>query len=259
MSSERPRALVTGASSGLGVCFAKQLAAAGHDLVLVARSAEPMERLGDEVADTHGVRAEVLPADLADRGQLVTVVERIAVGDVDTVVNNAGFGFYGPVVGHRLEQELGMVDVDVAAVVALSLAAVGVMVPRGAGSLLNVASVAAFAATPESATYSAAKGFVLMYSEALHDEVSASGVKVSVLCPGFTRTSFQVNAGIDGKGLPAFAWADPDDVVRQGLAALARNQAVCVPGVLNKVTAAAPRFTPRPLLRRISRQVMKRL
>lgn len=104
MSSERPRALVTGASSGLGVSFARQLAGAGTDLVLVARSAEPMERLGDELADTHGVRAEVLPADLADRTQLERVAERIRAGDVDTVVNNAGFGFYGPFVSHRLEQ-----------------------------------------------------------------------------------------------------------------------------------------------------------
>jgi uncharacterized protein len=259
MSAERPRALVTGASSGLGVSFARQLAGAGNDLVLVARSVEPMERLGDELADAHGVRAEVLPADLADRAQLDSVAGRIRSGDVDTVVNNAGFGFYGPVANHSLDQELGMVDVDVAAVVALSHAALEVMVPRRSGSLLNVSSVAAFATTPESATYSAAKSFVLLFTEAVHDEVADAGVHVTVLCPGFTRTAFQSHAGIEAQGLPGIVWADADDVVRHGLVALARNQAVCVPGLLNKVAAASPRFGPRPLVRRLSRQVMKRL
>lgn len=259
MSSERPRALVTGASSGLGECFVRQLAAARTDLVLVARRGEAMERLGDELADAHGVRAEVLVADLADRQALSNVADRIAVGDIDMVVNNAGFGFYGPVVSHSPEQELGMVDVDVAAVVLLSQAALAVMAPRRSGSLLNVASVAGFATTPGSATYSAAKAFVVMFTEAVHDEVRALGVKVSVLCPGFTRTGFQASAGIEGKGIPRFAWAEADEVVRAGLAALEANQARCVPGVLNKVAAASPRFGPRRLVRRLSHEVVKRL
>lgn len=252
------RALVTGASSGLGASFARRLAASGSDLVLVARGAESMERLGTELSAAHQVHVEVLAADLADRAQLSKVAERVGAGDVDTVVNNAGFGCYGPVVGHTVEQELGMVDVDVAAVVALTLAAAKVMVPRRSGGILNVASVAGFASTPESATYSAAKSFVLMFTEALHDEVLPSGVHVSVLCPGFTRTNFQANAGLEPK-LPAFVWAEADDVVGEGLAALGRNQAVCVPGLFNKVMAASPRFGPRPLVRRLSRQVMKRL
>lgn len=255
----RPRALVTGASSGLGESFARQLAAAGNDLVVVARRREPMEKLASELSAAHGTGTEVLVADLADRTQLAIAAERIGAGDVDTVVNNAGFGFYGPVSTHSVDQELGMVDVDVAAVVALSRAAVGVMVSRGSGNLLNVASVAAFAPTPQSATYSAAKSFVLFYTEALHDEVADSGVHVTVLCPGFTRTDFQSSAGITGHGIPGFAWADADDVVRQGLASLARNEAVCVPGVVNKVAALSPRFAPRPIVRRIAGRVMKRL
>lgn len=255
----RPRALVTGASSGLGASFARQLAAAGNDLVLVARSRQPMENLASELATAHGTGSEILVADLADRIQLATVAERIGAGDVDTVVNNAGFGFYGPVVTHSRDQEIGMVDVDVAAVVALSHAAAQVMVPRGAGSLLNVASVAAFAPTPESAAYSAAKSFVLFYTEALHDEVARNGVHVTVLCPGFTRTNFQSSAGITGRGIPGFAWAEAEEVVRRGLASLARNEAVCVPGAVNKVAAASPRFAPRPLVRRFAGQVMKRL
>jgi len=255
----RPRALVTGASSGLGASFARQLAAAGNDLVLVARSREPMEKLASEVAAAHGTGTEILVADLVDRIQLATVAERIGAGDVDTVVNSAGFGFYGPVTTHSRDQELGMVDVDVAAVVALSHAAVGAMVPGRSGNLLNVASVAGFAPTPESAGYSAAKSFVLFYTEALHDEVSGSGVHVSVLCPGFTRTNFQSSAGITGHDLPGFVWAEADEVVRQGLRSLARNEAVCVPGLVNKVVAVSPRFTPRPIVRRIAGRVMKRL
>lgn len=259
MSTLRPMALVTGSSSGLGECFARRLAASGTDLVLVARNREAMERLGDELADRHGARAEVMVADLAQRRDLGEVAERIRAGDVDTVVNNAGFGFYGPVVSHRADQEIGMVDVDVAAVVALSHAAMEVMVPRGSGGLLNVASVAGFAATPGSATYSAAKGFVLMFSEALHDEVLDAGVKVSVLCPGFTRTNFQPRAGITAAGLPSFVWAEATPVVEAGLAALRRNQAVCVPGLLNKVAAASPRFGPRPFVRWVAGRVTQRL
>jgi len=259
-TTRRPLALVTGASSGLGACFARQLATAGHDLVLVARSGDVLESLAGELSSAQGASCEVLVADLSARDQLDTVAERIATGaPVDTVVNNAGFGFYGPVSGHGTEQELGMVEVNVLALVALSHAAAAVMAPRGHGRILNVASVAAFAATPNSATYSASKGFVLMFSEALHDELAPSGVHVTVLCPGFTRTHFQANAGIEAKGLPGFAWSEPDDVVRQGLAALERNQAMCVPGLVNKITAASPRFSPRPLTRRIAGSVMKRL
>lgn len=258
--SRRPTALVTGASSGLGVSFARQLAADGNDLVLVARNRTALEQLAKELEADHGAACEVLVADLADRAELGAVVDRIDAGaPIDTVVNNAGFGFYGPVVTHGAEQELGMVDVDVAAVVALSHAALRVMVLRRSGRLLNVASVAAFAATPNSATYSAAKGFVLMFSEAVHDEVAKSGVHVTVVCPGFTRTNFQANAGLEAKGLPSFAWSDPDSVVREALTALARNQAVCVPGAVNKLTAVSPRFAPRPVVRRIAGSVMKRL
>lgn len=254
----RPVALVTGASSGLGECFARQLAASGHDLVLVARRVEQLKRLAGELSAAHGGSAEVLPADLGDKAQLQQVADRIAAG-VDAVINNAGFGFYGPVVDHDARQEWGMVEVDVLAVAALTHAALQVMVPRRSGRILNVSSVAGFASTPNSATYSAAKGFVLMYSEAVHDEVVGHGVYVTVLCPGFTRTEFQTTAGVEAKGLPSFAWADADDVVREGLAALERNQAVCVPGLVNKMAAVSPRFAPRAIVRRISAQVMKRL
>ncbi|HZU79867.1 MAG TPA: SDR family NAD(P)-dependent oxidoreductase, partial [Acidimicrobiales bacterium] len=175
------------------------MAAEGCELVLVARTVDAMERLAAELQASHGTACEVIAADLADRPQLEQVAQRVRAGDIDTVVNNAGFGFYGPVTSHDSAQEVGMVDVDVAAVVALSHAALQTMVARNGGNLLNVASVAAFAATPDSATYSAAKGFVLMFTEAVHDEVAPSGVHVTVLCPGFTRTNFQAAAGLEAK------------------------------------------------------------
>jgi len=255
----RPVALVTGASSGLGDCFARALAASGHDLVLVARTGPALEKLAAELDQSHGAASEVLVADLADTAQLASVAGRIATGPVDTVVNNAGFGHYGAFGDLPLDGEVGQIRVNILALVTLSHAALGVMVPRGSGKLLNVSSIGAFAPAPGGATYSATKAFVLSFTEAIHDEVAPSGVHVTVLCPGFTRTDFQQRAGVQSSGVPSAAWSDPTEVVAAGLGALDRNQAVCVPGLLNKVAAVSPRFGPRSVTRRISAGVMKRL
>ncbi|HTT87180.1 MAG TPA: SDR family oxidoreductase [Acidimicrobiales bacterium] len=256
----RPIALVTGASSGLGEAFARALAASGHDLVLVARTGPALERLAGELEVAHGAKAEVLVADLAAPDGVGAAATRVTEGvAVDTVVNCAGFGRYGRFVELPLEGETGQVQVNVLALVALSHAALRTMVPRRSGGLLNVASVAGFAPTPGGATYSATKAFVLSFTEALHDEAAGTGVHVSVVCPGFTRTDFQRRAGVAAAGIPAAAWSEPAAVVDAALKALARNQAVCVPGLVNKVTAAAPRFGPRGLVRRISGAVMQRV
>lgn len=252
--------MVTGASSGLGECFARTLGAQGYDLVLVARSRASLERLGLELEHAHGTTSEVMAADLADGTQLDGVAQRLRSGDpVDVVVNNAGFGHYGAFVDLPIESQAGQVAVNALAVQVLSHAALGPMVRRGSGSLLNVASIAGFAPTPHSATYSATKSFVIFLTEALHDEVAPRGVHVTVLCPGFTRTKFQERAGVAAAGLPDFVWSDAQTVVDHGLAALRRNQAVCVPGVVNKLSAASPRLAPRSLVRRISAQVMRRV
>jgi uncharacterized protein len=258
--TNRPIALVTGASSGLGADFARALAAAGHDLVLVARTGSALEALASELEQKHGVQSEVMAADLADGTQLSSVAARLADGaPVDTVINNAGFGHYGAFTDLPLTGEVGQIEVNIIALVTLSHAALGVMVPRGSGKLLNVSSIGAFAPAPGGATYSATKAFVLSFTEALHDEVKAQGVHVTALCPGFTRTEFQQRAGVKTTGLPSAAWADAADVVAAGLVALDRNQAVCVPGVINKFVAVSPRFGPRGLVRGISAGVMKRL
>jgi short-subunit dehydrogenase len=258
--TNRPIALVTGASSGLGDCFARALAAAGHDLVLVARTGSALEKLAAELEQAHGAKSEVLVADLADAPQLTSVAGRIAEGaPIDVVINNAGFGAYGSFHQLPLDGEVGQIEVNILALVTLSHAALGVMVPRRTGKLLNVSSIGAFAPAPGGATYSATKAFVLSFTEALHDEVAKDGVHVTALCPGFTRTEFQQRAGVQSSGVPNMAWSDAPTVVAAGLAALERNHAVCVPGFLNKVTAVAPRFGPRGLTRRISAGVMQRL
>jgi short-subunit dehydrogenase len=249
---------VTGASSGLGVEFARALAASGHDLVLVARNRPALESLATELR-TAGARSEVLAADLADPVQLASVASRIAGAPIATVINNAGFGHYGPFRALPLEGEVGQIQVNITALVTLSHAALGIMVEQRSGKLLNVASIGAFAPAPGGATYSATKAFVLSFTEALHDEVRADGVHVTALCPGFTRTDFQERAGVPSSGIPGPAWSDAPSVVAAGLAALDRNHAVCVPGALNKVVAVSPRFGPRGLTRRISAGVMRRL
>ena len=251
---------MTGASSGLGEHFARALAASGHDLVLVARSRGALERVGRELEQAHGATCEVLVADLADAAELDTVAGRIGSGTaVDTVVNNAGFGHYGAFSDLPLAGETGQIAVNVVALVTLSHAALRSMVPRRSGRLLNVASIGAFAPAPGGATYSATKAFVLSFTEALHDEVKSSGVHVTAVCPGFTRTEFQQRAGVSTTSMPAAAWSDPAEVVAAALAALDRNRAVCVPGMVNKVMAVSPRFGPRGLVRRISAGVMNRL
>ena len=258
--TDRPVALVTGASSGLGECFARALAASGHDLVLVARNGPALETLGAELSAAQGAGAEVLVADLATQAGRGAVADRIgAAGGVDTVVNNAGFGHYGPFHRLPLAGEVDQVEVNVVALLVLSHAALSVMVRRGSGRLLNVSSVGAFAPAPGGATYSATKAFVLSFTEALHHEAAPAGVHVTALCPGFTRTDFQQRAGVDSGGLPAPAWSEPAAVVAAGLAALERNRAVCVPGALNKVAAVSPRLGPRGLTRRISAGVMRRI
>jgi len=256
----RPVALVTGASSGLGECFARALAARGHDLVLVARNRASLERLALELDQAHHAASEVLAADLSDPDQLGTVEARIGQGaPLDVVVNGAGFGFYGAFVDQPLEGEVGQVKVNALALLVLSHAALRTMAPRGAGGLLNVASIAGFAPTPRSATYSATKAFVISLTESLHDEMAPLGVHVTVLCPGFTRTNFQQRAGVATSGVPGFAWSEPGPVVDRALTALERNHALCVPGLVNKVTAIAPRLGPRAITRRVAAQVMRRV
>ncbi len=246
------RALVTGASSGLGEEFARQLAGRGTDLVLVARREDRLEALAGHLR-AGGRQVEVLPADLATDTGRREVEARLAdtARPVDLLVNNAGFGAYGEVADMDPDLLQAMVEVNVVAVTRLARAALPGMVGRGRGGIINVASTAAFQPDPYGAVYGATKAYVLSWSQALHEEVASHGVRVLALCPGITPTEYQQVAKV-AVDLPSVATTSPEQVVRAGLAAFARRRAVEVPGLLNRVTAAASAAGPSAVARRVS-------
>lgn len=255
-----PRALVTGASSGIGHAFARRLAATGHDLVVVARDEARLRELATSCPP--GVDVEVLPADLADTGQLAIVEQRLREGGeraVGLLVNNAGFGTTGRFWELPVDEEAREIAVNVTALSRLTSAAVPGMVERGAGAVINVASIAGFQPTPGTATYGATKAFVLSFTLALHEELRGTGVSALALCPGMTKTEFQERAGYETKGIAALLWQTADEVAEAALAASAKGSPICTPGVQNKVAATATHFAPRRLQARvaglISRQV----
>ena len=237
------RALVTGASSGIGRAIAQQLAVDGTRLVIVARDRERLEALASEV----DVDCEVLVADLSNRDALANVEARLRdESPIDLVVNNAGFGQTGPLHELNAERETGVIEVNVIALHRLSQVAAEVMVQRGGGGgILNVSSVAAFAPGPNSATYAATKAF----SEALHAELIEHHVHVTALCPGFTRTEFQDRADFDASKVPDRLWQSADDVAAAGLRGIGQNRAVVVPGGMNKVGAGLLNALPGPARR----------
>jgi short-subunit dehydrogenase len=252
----RAVALVTGASAGLGVEFARQLAQAGNDLVLVARDRERLEQVAKQVEADHGVTAEVLVADLTDPAQLAAVEERVRT--VDTLVNNAGFGTFGKFYELDLATELREVQLNIVALMCLTHAAAQAMAERGAGGILNVSSLAGFQCGPSNGTYSATKAFVTSFTEAVHQEMKGTGVKVTVLCPGFTRTEFQARANVPGEDVPGFLWQDPPIVVKTGLDGLAKNKAIVMPGALNKALGNFSDIAPRGLTRMLSGEILRR-
>jgi short-subunit dehydrogenase len=244
------RALVTGASSGIGEVLARKLAAEGTDLVVVARDRKRLEALAKELP----VEVEVLPADLAKKAQLAVVEERLRSTEspIDLLVNNAGFGTYGPFVEQDPDEEEREVKVNCNALVRLCHAAAPVMVDRGRGTIVNVSSLASRAASPRNAVYAATKAFVSHFSDALHEELRGTGVGVTVVEPGYTHTEFQARAGMtQDAGMPAFVWQTADEVADAALAGARKGQAVVVPGGLNKVAAGLSALVPRSAMRRM--------
>lgn len=249
-------ALVTGASSGIGEAMVRQLAAAGVPTVVVARRADRLRQLADELP---GI--EVLAADLTTAAGVGAVVDRVqsSSAPIDLLVNNAGFGTSGEFAEldpERLDQEIAL---NVAALTRLSHAALAVMAPRGRGFLLNVSSVVSFQPAPKLAVYAATKAYVTSLSESLHEEMRGSGVKVTALCPGLTRTEFQSVSNTESyaSSYPTFAWMDADRVAAAGLADVAAGKALSVPGVLYKGLGWVTAVTPRGALRRLSGLVQR--
>jgi hypothetical protein len=251
----RPTALVTGASAGIGHEFSRQLAARGHDVVLVARDQARLEAVAAELKSRYAVAAEVLVADLSDRSALQRVAGRVRDPErpVDVLVNNAGYGQRRSFLSNDLAAEEAAFDVLTRAVLVLSHAAGVAMRERGSGTIINVSSVAGFIA---SGSYSAAKAWVTTFSEGLASELAGSGVTVTALCPGFTNTEFQERAGISKPG-PGFLWLDPVQLVSDCLDDVGRGRVVSVPGVQYKAIVGLLRVVPRSVVRRRARLVRR--
>lgn len=247
----RRTALVTGASSGIGAAFAEALARDQYDLVLVARRADRLEDLAKRLREARPVEVEVLAADLVDPTGIARVVARIEQGPPDLLVNNAGRGTFGSFADLDPERELDEIRLNVSALVRLTRASLPGMLRRGHGAIVNVSSMAGFQPMPFNATYGATKAFVNSFTEALHEELRDSGIKLQVLCPGFTRTEFQETAGVASSVVPGFAWMEADEVVEASLRALERGDLVCVPGAANRVLSAFQRSSPHALTRRV--------
>lgn len=255
------RALVTGASAGLGAEAVRQLAAAGVATVVVARRADRLETLATEVRERGG-DVEVLPADLTQPKERARVEQRLADADrpIDLLVNNAGLGAYGHFVKLDRDDQQDQIDVNVTALMRLAHAALPGMIARGHGAVLNVSSAAAFQPQPYGAVYAATKAFVNSLSHALAEETRGTGVTVTALCPGFTHTEFQTVSGADSAAIPEALWSRPADVVRVGLQAAARGRSVAVPGWPFRALAAVASVTPARVSRRIvARQTAQRL
>ncbi len=242
-------ALVTGPTSGIGLSFARALAARGHDLVLVARNEQRLAATADELRSTYGVAVEVLPADLVDRAQLAKVEARLADrGEpVRLLVNNAGFGLRGRFLDNDLAREQDQLDVLVTAVMRLTHAALGAMLAEGRGQIVNVSSMAGFL---QRGSYSAAKSYVTKLSQWAHHEYAGQGVQVMAVCPGFVRTEFHQRLGSDTDSAPRLLWLDPDRVVAEALVDLDAGKALSIPSKRYKAIAAVVRVVPASLQQR---------
>ncbi|MCX8155782.1 MAG: SDR family oxidoreductase [Verrucomicrobiae bacterium] len=231
--------LITGASSGIGAEYARQLARRGHALVLVARRRERMETLAQELRQKHGVAVECLTADLAEEAGQQTVEKRLlSEPPVGWLINNAGFGSGGLYHETKAPKQMAMIEVHVKAPARLIRAVLPAMVQRRQGVIINVASIAAFAMVPTSAMYSSTKLWMVGFTKALAAELEGSGVRVQALCPGFTHTEFhdtEEYRDFNRKVVPSFCWMHAAEVVAQSLRALERGSGVFIPGWFNRL------------------------
>lgn len=242
-------ALVTGASAGLGVEFARQLSKRGYRLLLAARRKARLEELAKELGNARSIVIDLSKPNAA--GKLMSDIE--ANGEtVDLLVNNAGFGLIGKFAELDAKRLRQMIDLNVGTLTELCRAVAPGMIERNSGGIINVASTAAFQPGPKMAVYFATKAFVLSLTEALHEELKPHGLHVTCLCPGPTRTEFGEVAGFGGNRMFDKVAMDSPEVVLAGLDGLEKNRAVVVPGVLNKLGAAGTRFAPRPVVRKIA-------
>ena len=257
----RKTALVTGASSGIGLDLAKRFAAEGHDVALVARSEGKLKELAAALEAEHKVRAHVVTADLAQPRAAETLVAALEARgiEVDVLVNNAGYALYGAFTETDLADELNMIQVNIVALTHLTKLLVRKMVARKDGRVLNVASTAAFQPGPLMAVYYATKAYVLSFSEALANELAGTGVTVTALCPGPTKTGFQARAQMEeSKLVRGREIMTSETVARAGYTGLMKGKTVVIPGVGNRMMANAVRFLPRNTVTKLVRNAQER-
>lgn len=255
-ATPRPVALITGASGGIGLELARLCAKGGHDVILVARNGPKLEELGKYLSGMYGVRAEIIVADLADAAAPRAIMDEVAARGlgVDVLVNNAGFGDWGLFGRAELTRQLQMIQVNVTALTELTRLALPRMVTQRKGRILNVASTASFAPGPLMAVYYATKAFVLAFSEAIGNELASTGITVTALCPGPTRTGFAAVAGLGDSNLfnsPNVMAVEP--VAEAGYRGMMRGKAVVIPGFANKLLIFGIRISPRWVIVRITR------
>ena len=255
-NSQRKTALVTGGSAGIGLELAKQFAAHGHDVILVARHRDALEAAAGTLEGKYVVRATVFPADLADPDAPQRIFDAVRNEglDVEFLVNNAGFGLGGEFAGTDVNTELDMIQVNVSALIHLTKLFLQTMLIRKSGRILNLASTAAFQPGPLMSVYYGTKAFVLSFSEAIAEELRHTGVTVTCLCPGATATGFADTAGVSNSRLfGKVGIQKADDIARYGYAATMRGERVAIPGIRNKIMIQSERFAPRALVTKLAR------
>ena len=251
MESVPNTAVITGATAGIGLAFARALAAQGRDLVLVARDASRLS----EVARTIPAHSEILVADLSTPVGIAAVEKRVQQPDVLLLVNNAGFGLNSSFLETRIEDEQSLIEVLIVAVMRATHSALPGMVGRGRGGVINVSSVAGWMT---SGTYSAAKAWATTFSEALATQLRGSGAHVMSVNPGYVRTEFHDRAGMRTETISGWMWLNADDVAKQALADFERGAAICVPSLRYRLLAVIAQYLPRPLVRKISNYSRRR-
>jgi short-subunit dehydrogenase len=258
-SNRRPTAVVTGSTAGIGAAFARLLAAEGYDVILVARDAHRLDELAAELTERYGGAALPLPADLSTESGCAAVETRLRATPVDLLINSAGISLNAPFLKSTVEDEDRLLRLNVTAVMRLTLAALPGMVERRTGDVINVSSVAGFAAMMPGSTYSASKAWVTNFSESVAQSVRRHGVRVLALCPGYTRTEFHQRAGIDMSKMPAWMWLTADRVARDGVRDLRRGKLVSVPDWKYKLAVFGMRHAPRSVLQSASRDTRGRI
>ncbi len=256
-----PLTLITGASSGIGKVFAERFAQERHDLIIVARRQAELEALAERLAPAHGVKVHVIPLDLAApqaAGILFDEVRKRGL-EVDGVINNAGCGVHGLHADLDVDALERMLNLNVTFLTSLTRRFLPGMIARGSGTIVNIASTAAFQPIPHFSAYAASKAYVLAFTEGLAEEVRGHGIKVLALCPGPTRTEFMATAGIRPKGIkyPQAAFMSAEQVVEAGMQALRQRAVIRIPGTVNALMARSVAYLPRQLVTKISGQLMK--